>query len=228
MTTRDLLAFFDSDVDFSRQEGFALLVVEDGLEAWRELDQSWPNLVMMDLNAAGMAGDEFSRRINKDAHLRHIPVVLMVASQNSEDLNRCLKARCADILFKPLSKHLLMAAARRILGLPFRSFPRTPMCLEVRYGLNDRDIHTGSCVNLCSGGMFIETRQPLPLEQLLHVDFLLPGTTRVIASPASIAWINTEQDPVNKNLPPGMGLQFLSLNLNDLLAICRYIRLRTE
>jgi Tfp pilus assembly protein PilZ len=102
------------------------------------------------------------------------------------------------------------------------------MCLEVRYGLNDRDIHTGSCVNLCSGGMFIETRQPLPLEQLLHVDFLLPGTTRVIASPASIAWINTEQDPVNKNLPPGMGLQFLSLNLNDLLAICRYIRLRTE
>lgn len=228
MITRDLLEFFESDVDFSRQEGFALQVVENGMEAWQQLDHSWPNLVMVDLNAAGMPGDELCRRINKDPRLRHIPVVLMVESRNPEDLNRCLKARCADILFKPLSKHLLMAAARRILGLPYRSFPRIPMCLEVRYGANGQPMQSGSCVNLCSGGMFIETKQPPDLEQLLHVEFLLPGTTRLIASQAGVAWINTEQAPANRNLPPGVGLQFLSLELNDLLAICRYIRLRSD
>lgn len=228
LITRDLLAFFESDVDFARQEGFALLVVEDGLAAWQELDQSWPNLVMMDLNAAGMPGDELCRRINKDPQLRHIPVVLMVESQKPEDLNRCLQARCADLLFKPLSKHLLMAATRRILGLPFRSFPRIAMCLEIRYGIDHQDMRSGSCINLCSGGLFIETRHPQPLEQLVHVDFSLPGTTRVIATQASIAWVNTEQDPVNKNMPPGMGVQFLSLDLNDLLAICRYISRRTD
>jgi Tfp pilus assembly protein PilZ len=76
--------------------------------------------------------------------------------------------------------------------------------------------------------MFIETKQPPALEQLLHVEFSLPGTTRSIASQASVAWINTEQAPANRNLPPGVGLQFLSLELNDLLAICRYIRLRSD
>lgn len=228
LITRDLLPYFESDKDFSRQEGFALLVVEDGKEAWQELDQAWPNLVMMDLNAAGMPGDEFCQRINKDRQLRHIPVVLMVESQNPEELNRCLKARCADILFKPLNKHLLMASARRILGLSYRTFPRIPMCLEVRYGRSAQDMQTGACVNLCSGGMFIESRQPLPVEQLLCLEFVLPGTTRLISCQASVAWINSEQNPINKNLPAGMGFQFLSLGLTELLAICRYIRLRSQ
>jgi len=228
LITRDLLPFFESDTVFNHHQGFALVVVENGEEAWREVDQAWPNLVMMDINAAGMPGDEFCRRINKDRQLRHIPVVLMVESQNPEDLNRCLKARCADILFKPLSRHLLMASARRILGLSYRSFPRIPMCLPVRYGRPYEEMRGGSCVNLCSGGMFIESKQPFPVEQLLKVEFTLPGTTRVISCQATVTWINSEQSPVNKNLPAGMGLQFLSLGLNELLAICRYIRLRSQ
>lgn len=228
LITRDLLPYFESDRDFAQQEGFSLQVVEDGAEAWKELDQAWPNLVMMDLNADGMPGDEFCRRLNKERQLRHIPVVLMVESQDPEELNRCLKARCADILFKPLSKHLLMAAARRILGLTYRTFPRIPMFLEVSYGQLPSDMQTGACVNLCSGGMFIETGQPMPVEQRLHLEFVLPGTTRSISCQASVAWVNNAQNPVNKNLPAGMGLQFLSLNLTELLAICRYIRRRSN
>jgi uncharacterized protein (TIGR02266 family) len=228
LVTRDLLPYFESDEDFFRQEGFSLLVVKDGKAAWEVLDQAWPNLVMMDINAEGMPGDEFCRRINKDPGLRHIPVVLMVESQNPDELNRCLKARCADILFKPLSKHLLMASARRILGLKFRSFPRIPMCLEVRYGRPGEAMHTGSCVNLCSGGLFIETSKPAAAEQILHLEITLPGNTRMISCRAGVAWVNSAGDPVNKNLPTGMGLQFLTLGLVDLLAICRYIRRRSK
>lgn len=228
LITRDLLPYFESNMDFDRQGGFSLQVVENGAEAWKELDQVWPNLVMMDLKAEGMPGDEFCRRLNKDRQLRHIPVVLMVDSQDPEELNRCLKARCADILFKPLSRHLLMAAARRILGLTYRTFLRIPMCLEVGYGHAPSEMQTGTCVNLSSGGMFIETGQTLAVEQRLHLEFVLPGTTRPISCQAIVAWVNNAQNPVNKSLPTGMGLQFSSLNLTELLAICRYIRRRSD
>ena len=56
---------------------------------------------------------------------------------------------------------------------------------------NGQVMQSGSCVNLCSGGMFIETKQPPALEQLLHVEFLLPGTTRLITSQASISRITS-------------------------------------
>lgn len=228
LITRDLLPFFEPEEDSASLEGFALQVVEDGGQAWQVLEEVRPDLVMMDLNAEGMPGDDFCRRIHKHPQLRHIPVVLTVQSRHPEELNRCLKARCADILFKPLSKHLLMASARRILGLHYRSFARIPMCLEIRHGSGTEDMRKGLCVNLSSGGMFVETDQPLPAGQLLQVAFTLPGTTRSISSQACVAWINDRHNPVKKNLPSGMGLQFLSLGLADLLAICRYIRRRSD
>ncbi|MGE4493175.1 MAG: response regulator [Syntrophotalea sp.] len=227
LITRDLQAIFETDGDFSRQEGLALLVAEDGEQAWWELDLMRPNLVMMDINAKGMPGDEFCRRLHQDPKRRHIPVVLMVENRNPQELDRCLKARCADILFKPLNQHLLLASARRILGLKYRSYKRVPMCLAMQYSSSPSSMRDGLCVNLCSGGMFVETRHLLPVEQMLQIAFTLPGTTRRITCKANVNWVNEEHNPVNKNLPTGLGLQFLSLELSDLLSICRYIRRRS-
>lgn len=228
LITRDLLPFFELDEENGPPEGFVLQVAGDANQAWDLLEKTWPELVMMDLNAPGLPGDEFCSRLHKEPRLRHIPVVLMVESGHPDDLNRSLKARCADILFKPLNKHLLLASARRILGLHYRAFSRIPMFLEIRLGDTQEQMQSATCANLSSGGMFVETDHPLPAGQLLQVDFTLPGTTRLISSQASVAWTNTREHPVNRNLPYGMGLQFLSLELTDLLAICRYIRLRSE
>jgi uncharacterized protein (TIGR02266 family) len=224
----ELEPFFARDEQFRHREGFELLVAKDGKQAWDMFCAQKPNMVILDLNVAGMLGDEFCRRVHQHPQLRHIPVVLTVQAHHQEELARCLKARCADLLFKPLNDHLLLATTRRILGLAYRSFPRVAARLLVRYGRDQETMHKGPIFNLSSGGLFIETRKIFPLEERLFLNFFLPGRSASLSCQASVAWINEPHHPVNPRMPFGMGLQFLSLGLPDLLAICHFIREQSE
>ncbi len=221
---RDLVPVLAPDEHFAEKEGFALLVACSGRETWNLIQRQQPNLVFIDLDQEELPGDECCRRVNSDLRLRATPVVLLVPSGNQEALNRCLKARCSDILFKPLTRHLLLANARRILGLSYRSFLRVEVRLMARYGSDPIQLQEGPISNLGPGGMFIHSKSKLAVDQPLFVEFSLPNTADPIRCQACVSWINSVENPVNPCLPTGFGLQFLSLRLPDLMALCNHIR----
>jgi len=221
---RDLVPILAPDEHFAEKEGFALLVACSGQEAWELIQRQQPNLAFIDIDQEELPGDECCRRVNSDPRLRAIPVVLIVPSGNQDALNRCLKARCSDILFKPLTRHLLLSSARRILGLTYRSFPRVEVRLTARYGSDPNRMQEGPISNLGPGGMFIHSASKLAVDQPLFVEFSLPNTTDLIRCQACVSWINSAENPLNPRLPTGFGLQFLSLRLPDLMALCNHIR----
>jgi len=150
----------------------------------------------------------------------------VIDGQDKDDLARCLQAGCTDIVFKPLTNHLLTATSRRLLGMAYRSFPRVATRLIVRYGCDPGSLRHGFSFNLSSGGMFIETSHPYPVEQELFLEFNLSNAALPITCKAFVAWNNLAHNPININMPAGMGLQFLSLSLPDLLSIWGHIARR--
>ncbi len=223
LISAEIIPSLDLDDDFASREGFDILIARDGQHAWDLIEKERPDLVFLDLYSASLAGDACCEMIRQDLTLQATPVILIIDGQHREDLARCLKVKCTDVIFKPLNNHLLLATSRRILGLAYRSFPRVPTRLIVRYGVDTKNLFHAFSVNLSSGGVFIETDEPYAPDQELFLEFSLPNVSQPVICKAFVAWINAEQQPINPGMPSGMGLQFLSLSLPDLLAIWEHI-----
>lgn len=73
----------------------------------------------------------------------------------------------------------------------------------------DRTI-TNYVVNMSTGGMFVETTELLPVDTLLAVALLLPGSETAMTCTARVAWTNGPNSLKKQSLPYGMGLQFLT------------------
>lgn len=223
LISAEITPSLDLDDEFSVREGFEILIARDGHHAWDLIEKERPDLVFLDLYSSALAGDACCQMVRQDLTLQATPVVLVIDGQHKEDLARCLKVKCTDVIFKPLSNHLLLATSRRILGLAYRSFPRVPTRLIVRYGEDSGNLFHAFSVNLSSGGIFIETDDPFPPDQELFLEFSLPNTSQPVLCKAFVAWINSPAQPINPGMPSGMGLQFLSLSLPDLLAVWEHI-----
>jgi Tfp pilus assembly protein PilZ len=55
------------------------------------------------------------------------------------------------------------------------------------------------------------------------VKFKLPNNDNVITCNTRVAWINEPGELKKPSLPPGMGIQFLDLSLDDMHAIRAFI-----
>lgn len=100
-----------------------------------------------------------------------------------------------------------------------RPEPRFKVRLAIFYGLKHQKLMTDYAVNMSTGGIFIETENILPVGTPLFVEFMLPNNDMLITCKARVAWTN-EPDVLKSSVhPPGMGLQFLNLSLENIHAI---------
>jgi uncharacterized protein (TIGR02266 family) len=100
-----------------------------------------------------------------------------------------------------------------------RSDPRFLARIAIFNGPYQKEVVTDYTVNVSSGGLFIETVKLMPVDTMLLVKFKLPNMDNVIACKSRVAWINEEHAPKKPSLPPGMGIQFLDLSLDDMHTI---------
>src|SRR5580692_5319140 len=62
-------------------------------------------------------------------------------------------------------------------------------------------------VDVSRGGIFIRTREPLPVDTRLRLEFQLQDSTPLLAGEGTVVWIR-EHDPARENVTPGMGVRF--------------------
>jgi type IV pilus assembly protein PilZ len=79
--------------------------------------------------------------------------------------------------------------------------------------------------NVSRGGIFLATRNPLPVGTRLVLRFALPDelATRTIRVAGQVIWVNPYVEG-GQNLNPGMGVEFLDLSHEDQEAISRIVR----
>jgi two-component system cell cycle response regulator DivK len=96
-------------------EGHELIKAEDGLTAIKILDDTVPDIILLDINLPGMDGLELARRFKADARLAPVPLIATTAQVLVGDRERCLEAGCDDYLPKPLDIRRLREVMRTYL-----------------------------------------------------------------------------------------------------------------
>jgi two-component system cell cycle response regulator DivK len=83
-------------------EGYELLRAEDGPKALSMLEESQPDIILLDINIPGIHGLDLARMIREDDRLAAIPIIATTANVLVGDKERCLEAGCDEYLPKPL------------------------------------------------------------------------------------------------------------------------------
>ncbi len=221
----DVELFIELEKSFLRRAGFNLLIAQNGREALALVRERRPDLVFLDLYMPEMNGDECCREIKSDPDLASIPVIVVTHGQGEDEMSRCREAGCDEILLEPVSRQHFLGAARKFLQLDQRIAPRVDARLLVRFG-PDESILSSYSINLSTGGLFLETDDPLPIDSPLNLEFLLPGPGKKIRCRGRVAWLNSSGRILKRDLPVGMGVQFLNLTLEHMEALRAFIHSR--
>jgi phosphoserine phosphatase RsbU/P len=98
----------DDDVFFQRLiEGqlsadYDLVIVQDGLEAWHELQKPRaPRLAILDWVMPGLSGPQICRKVRASENLESVYLILLTARNNESDIIAGLKAGADDYITKP-------------------------------------------------------------------------------------------------------------------------------
>jgi uncharacterized protein (TIGR02266 family) len=94
--------------------------------------------------------------------------------------------------------------------------PRIEVWLTIYFSSERQKLMQDYAVNISTGGVFIESANILPVGTPLVVVFAPPAKDLLITCNARVTWINEPGSLRKLSLPPGMGLQFIDLPLEDM------------
>jgi DNA-binding response OmpR family regulator len=106
---RDLLELIGFSLS---QAGFLVLKAADGPTAVRIFDAEGPDLVVLDINMPGASGFQVCESIRARSN---VPVMMLTARNEEEDLVRALELGADDYLTKPFSPRTLLARVKALL-----------------------------------------------------------------------------------------------------------------
>ena len=95
--------------------------------------------------------------------------------------------------------------------------------LRVYYGADQQKLLPGFSVDLSTGGLYLKTDIPLTVDESLRLQFSLPNHDKTLSCKARVAWVNPADRPRKPELPPGVGIQFVDLSLEDLKSLKRFL-----
>lgn len=100
------------------EEGYDITLAEDGRSALAKIEQSPPDLVLLDVMMPGMDGYEVTRRIRQKAELQFIPILLITA-YDQPSVVEGLDIGADDFIRKPVEVDELLARVRSLLRLKY-------------------------------------------------------------------------------------------------------------
>ena len=98
-----------------KKQGYAVRTAQNGDQAELELAELVPDLVLLDWMLPGVSGLELARRIRARPATRDVPVIMLTARGEEEDVIRGLDVGADDFITKPYSVAELMARVRSVL-----------------------------------------------------------------------------------------------------------------
>ena len=106
-TLHDLLYGYDYTFAFA----------SNGQEGLQQVEQVDPDLILLDVMMPSMDGFEVCRRLKSDKRFQHIPIILITALHDPQDLAYGLEAGADDFLSKPVNSTELRARVRSMLRI---------------------------------------------------------------------------------------------------------------
>ncbi|CAL1239312.1 phosphate regulon transcriptional regulator PhoB [Candidatus Methylocalor cossyra] len=97
------------------QAEFTVHSAADTQQAQVLMNESFPDLILLDWMLPGLSGIEWARRLKKDKAYSDIPIIMLTARGEEEDKIRGLDFGADDYITKPFSPRELVARIRAVL-----------------------------------------------------------------------------------------------------------------
>ena len=97
--------------------GYEVITAEDGEQALDVAQATRPDLILLDIMMPKLDGIGALKRLKADAALRFVPVILLTAKADVEDVVAGLEAGGDDYLVKPFDQATLVARVRSMLRI---------------------------------------------------------------------------------------------------------------
>lgn len=98
-----------------QREDFDVTIASDGEEALVKVDESVPDIVILDWMVPKISGLEVCRRLRLKPETANVPVIMLTARSEEADRIRGLEIGADDYLTKPFSMNELIARVRAVL-----------------------------------------------------------------------------------------------------------------
>lgn len=126
--------------DFLDSQGYQIGFAQNGYEALDKVAELLPDLILLDVMMPGMDGFEVCRHLKAHPQWRHIPIILVTALNDKQDMARGIEAGADDFLSKPVNSTELRARARSMLRIKsqYDTLERQRRELEASLHLNQK------------------------------------------------------------------------------------------
>jgi PAS domain S-box-containing protein len=108
------------------ENGYKVSVAASGQEAIEDISQAKPDLIISDIVMPGMSGFELCNAIKLDPNWVSIPVILLTALSDPEDVIKGLSAKVDYYLTKPYDHDFLLKKIESIVQNGLRSYVTEP------------------------------------------------------------------------------------------------------
>ena len=96
-------------------EGYRVLVAANATDALQIVQNSKPDLILMDIHLPSLDGLALTKLLRSDQESRHIKIVAISAYASAEDDQRITAAGCNGFIPKPIDTRTLAASIREYL-----------------------------------------------------------------------------------------------------------------
>lgn len=91
----------ESLADMLDIRGYNAILAPNGREGVMEAIEKKPDLILLDIRLPDIDGYEVYRRIRQDAWGKHAKIIVLTASESTENISKNINLPQEDILFKP-------------------------------------------------------------------------------------------------------------------------------
>lgn len=122
------------DIITKAPEGYRVIAVEDGAEAWQKLQSNDVSLVILDVAMPRMDGLEVLRRIRQSEEHRHLPVLMCSSRKDRATIIRAASFQVSDYIVKPPVAETVLEKVKRLGAGPVSAAWRSAASAPVKAG----------------------------------------------------------------------------------------------
>jgi CheY-like chemotaxis protein len=211
----DLEPFITQEKTILSRVDFRIFTAKTGEEALNIHRGHGMDLILVDLNMPGMAGDEMTRAIRQDPALRTVSVII-ICSQKKADVERCASCGANDYVTRPLNPKKLLDKTGRLLDVPQRRSLRVLIKVTVK-GRLGADPFFGTTHDISTAGVLLETDRVLARGDVIACSFFIPDSERMNAEGEVMRVVKDEKGY-------RYGIRFLDLGDKDRAAVEAYVK----